>query len=55
MFNFFFIFEFLLDIDECINGQSMCSDNATCTNTEGSYTCMCESGFAGDGYNCSGG
>ena len=29
-----------------------CGDNAECLNTEGTYSCQCKSGFAGDGYNC---
>ena len=32
----------------------MCSDNATCTNTDGFYECECLDGFTGDGYDCSG-
>ena len=44
------------DIDECILGLDNCHDNATCTNSIGSYTCMCNDGFEGNGYqfNCSG-
>ena len=30
-----------------------CSDNATCTNTDGSFTCVCNSGWEGaDGTSC---
>ena len=32
----------------------MCSDNATCANTMGSCARLCKSGYAGDGFNCSG-
>jgi formylglycine-generating enzyme len=29
-----------------------CSPNATCPNTEGSFTCRCKNGFSGDGVTC---
>ena len=41
-----------LDINEC--DDKPCSDSATCTNTEGSYTCECKKGFTGDGVTCHG-
>ncbi len=40
----------LLDIDECI--YNPCHINATCTDTHGSHTCVCNGGFAGDGFTC---
>ena len=43
----------LVDTDEC-STVSPCHANATCNNTEGSYTCSCDSGFAGDGFLCNG-
>ena len=45
--------QFVLDIDEC-SGINMCSEDADCTNTDGSYVCNCKSGFSGDGLSCSG-
>ena len=41
----------LLDIDECAEGTDDCDDDtrAVCTNTNGSYTCTCKSGFSGSG------
>ena len=43
------------DIDECLNVTVTCGENAECLNTDGSYSCQCMSGFAGDGYsNCTG-
>ena len=41
-----------LDIDECLEGLDMCSPNATCTNTDGEYTCSCDTGYLGDGFLC---
>lgn len=38
------------DIDECASGDHNClSGTATCTNTVGSYSCACKSGYVGDG------
>jgi len=42
-----------LDINECIDGTSNCDVNANCTNTDGSFTCICKDGFTGDGITCS--
>ncbi|CAL8305732.1 unnamed protein product [Gadus morhua 'NCC'] len=33
------------DVDECASGLNDCSQNATCNNTWGSYTCVCNDGF----------
>ncbi|KAI8511658.1 complement activation, classical pathway [Branchiostoma belcheri] len=40
------------DNDECTDGSHNCSPNATCTNTPGSFTCSCNSGYSGDGVIC---
>ena len=39
------------DVNECMpdNGVSPCAANATCYNIPGSYFCLCDSGFTGDG------
>ena len=42
------------DSDECMNNSHNCSENATCTNTEGSFNCSCKPGYIGNGHNCSG-
>ena len=42
----------ILAIDECSTQQDDCHDNATCSDTDGSYTCSCNDGFTGDGFTC---
>ncbi|XP_041346705.1 adhesion G protein-coupled receptor E2-like, partial [Gigantopelta aegis] len=39
------------DINECTE-KKPCDQNANCTNTAGSYTCTCQTGYSGDGHNC---
>ena len=41
-------------MNECLNGQSNCSINALCENTQSSYTCTCNDGYDGDGVICTG-
>ena len=43
-----------LDADECTNATHNCHEHATCTDIVGSYTCQCEVGYTGDGFNCEG-
>ena len=43
----------LLDVNECLVNDS-CHFNATCNNTDGSYICTCDSGYSGNGHNCTG-
>ena len=38
------LFDFT-DIDECL--QNPCSNSVTCQNVPGSYTCVCNAGWAG--------
>ena len=42
------------DIDECTDGTHNCNANAECSNTEGSFTCDCNDGYAGNGTDCQG-
>ena len=44
-----------VDVNECAsNDTNNCDKNARCTNTEGSYSCRCVTGYVGDGTNCTG-
>ena len=45
---------FLLDLNECLGDEAVsCASNATCHNSIGSYRCICDNGFRGDGHtNC---
>ena len=36
-------------VDECATDGDDCDDNAACTDTDISFTCACNAGFAGDG------
>ena len=42
----------IIDINECELDVDQCAINATCSNTEGSYECSCNTGFTGDGTTC---
>ena len=45
----------ILDVDECSNDTlNDCSGNASCVDTIGSYSCLCDSGYSGNGRICSG-
>uniref|UniRef100_A0A182NFC0 Nidogen n=1 Tax=Anopheles dirus TaxID=7168 RepID=A0A182NFC0_9DIPT len=40
-----------VDIDECA-GINICDENALCYNEPGGYSCRCNPGFEGNGYQC---
>ena len=43
------------DVDECtLNTDDCHATFATCTNTDGSFTCTCNTGYDGDGVTCTG-
>ena len=54
IFLFYLFFFFFTDIDECTTEAHDCSSNGICTNVDGSFQCVCEPGFTGDGKTCSG-
>ena len=39
---------YVTDINEC--DAEVCDVNAECTNIDGSYICICNSGLTGDGF-----
>jgi len=40
------------DIDECERRTDSCDGNAQCANVVGTYSCVCNPGYAGDGFLC---
>ena len=38
----------------CDSGRDNCNPRARCIDTPGSFICLCNSGFTGDGVTCSG-
>ena len=40
------------DINECTTENGGCHRFAACINTPGSFRCICDEGFSGDGYEC---
>ena len=54
MVNIRYSLQSILDIDECRAVAGPCAANATCTNTDGSYECTCNSGYTGNGIQCLG-
>ena len=52
-FNLRFIVFMWTDINECSGKTHNCHLNAFCTNTKGSYGCICKEGYTGDEKSCS--
>ena len=45
---------FISDNNECTLRTHNCHNNATCTNTNGSFSCACDTGYSGNGVTCTG-
>jgi len=39
-------------VDECATGLAQCSDDATCRDENDGFTCECDPGYEGDGFEC---
>ena len=44
----------ILDVNECAENTDTCSENAQCNNQAGSYDCVCNQGYNGNGQACDG-
>jgi len=42
------------DINECADHHGNCHEYADCINSVGSYRCVCQTGFTGTGFRCTG-
>lgn len=42
------------DDNECLRNNGGCSENAGCINMPGGARCVCDNGFEGNGYECTG-
>ena len=47
-----FFFSFSTDLNECSRDKYYCHQVASCTNYRGSFTCTCDQGYFGDGFEC---
>ena len=47
-------FIIVLDVNECRTKTHKCDKNAKCRNNKGSFTCICKTGYSGDGFKCQG-
>lgn len=44
----------IVDTNECLRNNGGCDADAACINTPGSFRCVCDDGFSGDGFQCRG-
>lgn len=43
-----------VDVNECTRNNGGCDIDATCINVPGSFRCVCDDGYTGDGFHCRG-
>lgn len=43
-----------VDTNECATGDHNCHVNAKCINEPGTFSCVCEDGYTGNGFFCTG-
>ena len=48
------LFCVMSDVNECSTNNGGCGSLATCTNIPGSFSCACNIGYTGNGFNCTG-
>ena len=53
-FNMYYSYSPVVPINECVLRLDNCDVNAVCTDTATSFECACQSGYSGDGVNCTG-
>lgn len=47
-------FSLFTDVNECTRNNGGCDLDATCINVPGSFRCVCDDGYTGDGLFCRG-
>jgi len=50
--NLLHILHFTADENECLTNRNNCDAHAECINDDGSYQCVCNPGFQGNGETC---
>jgi hypothetical protein len=49
-----YLLHFTPDINECSSGTHNCHSDAICSNSKGSFNCICKDGYQGNGSYCEG-